>query len=172
LIVEDDEIFRNVLLRALGARGYEAIGASDGASACTIAADEHPGLAVVDMRLPDANGLEVVRDLVAILPECRILVLTGYGSIATAMESIKQGAVYYLSKPADVDSILAALGERESDSPGQPADLDTPSLARVEWEHIQRVLADCDGNISEAARRLHMHRRSLQRKLAKRPARH
>ena len=169
LIVEDDATFRNVLVRAFEDRGFEAVGAGDGQSALTIARTDSPEMAVVDLRLPDASGLDVVRELKKIDPSTVIVVLTGYGSIATALESIRLGALHYLTKPTDADRILAAfslgLSSRPRDLP-----LDTPSLARVEWEHIQRVLADCDGNVSEAARQLGMHRRSLQRKLSKYPA--
>ena len=107
-----------------------------------------------------------MRELVAADPQVRIVMLTGYGSIATAVDAVRAGAVNYLAKPADADQILAALNGTGSDGPGE---LPVPSLARVEWEHIQRILTDCDGNISEAARRLGIHRRSLQRKLGKLP---
>jgi two-component system response regulator RegA len=119
--------------------------------------------------------LEVVRELHRIDPSTRIVVLTGYGSIATALEAVRLGATHYLTKPADVDEIIAAL-DRDPREPADPSLADgelpeTPSLARVEWEHIQRVLTDCDGNITKAAERLGIHRRSLQRKLAKFPTR-
>jgi two-component system response regulator RegA len=119
--------------------------------------------------MPGRSGLELVRDLKKFAPATRVLVLTGFGSIATAVEAVKLGAVNYLSKPADADDILAALERGEADpleTPDAPAQ--APSLARAEWEHINRILADCGGNISEAARRLGIHRRSLQRKLRKR----
>jgi two-component system response regulator RegA len=120
------------------------------------------------MRLPDESGLEVVRRLKAIDPSTAIVVLTGYGSIATALESVRLGAAHYLTKPTDADRILAAFQHGLAARPRDLA-IDPPSLARVEWEHLNRVLTDCDGNISEAARQLGMHRRSLQRKLAKHP---
>ena len=168
LVVEDNEVFRSVLVGALEQRGYDAVGVADGAAALEAARHDSPEMAVVDLRLPDMSGLDVVRELKAIDQNTSIVVLTGYGSIATALEAIRLGAVHYLTKPTDADRILDAF---EHGLEARPRDLpvDTPSLARVEWEHIQRVLADCGGNISEAARVLSMHRRSLQRKLAKYP---
>lgn len=125
-------------------------------------------MAVVDLRLPDESGLDLVRQLKSIDASTAIVVLTGYGSIATALESVRLGATHYLTKPTDADRILAAF---QHGLASRPRDLRTelPSLARVEWEHLNRVLTDCDGNVSEAARQLGMHRRSLQRKLSKRP---
>ena len=173
LIVEDDEIFRQRLARAMTDRGLEVRTASDAPEALVEARKgEPPELAVVDLRMPGGSGLDVVRELKALEPAMRILVLTGYGSIVTAVEAIKLGATNYLTKPADADEILNVLQAGASDA-AQPssAGLPPPSLARTEWEHIQRVLADCGGNISEAARRLGLHRRSLQRKLGKNPPR-
>lgn len=171
LVVEDDDAFRRILVSAFEARGYEAQGVADAETAMTAARQDSPEMAVVDLRLGDRSGLDVVRELKAIDPSTSIVVLTGYGSIATALESIRLGAVHYLTKPTDPDRILAAfehgLAARPRDVP-----IDTPSLARVEWEHLHRVLTDCHGNISEAARQLGMHRKSLQRKLAKRPVPH
>jgi two-component system response regulator RegA len=164
LIVDDDEAFRERLVRAMRDRGYEATGVADHVAAIDAAREESPELAVVDLRLPGESGLAVVRDLKALDSSTVVIVLTGYGSIATAVESIKLGAASYLTKPADADQIVAAL---EGTQP--PEDAQAPSLARVEWEHIHRVLADCGGNVSQAARVLGIHRRSLQRKLAKRP---
>jgi two-component system response regulator RegA len=168
LVVEDDDVFRAVLVRALEARGYDVRAVADAPSALALAREDSPEMAVVDLRLNDDSGLDVVRGLKAIDASTAVVVLTGYGSIATALESIRLGAVHYLTKPTDPDRILAAF---ERGLAARPRDLpvDTPSLARVEWEHLQRVLTDCDGNISEAARVLGMHRKSLQRKLAKRP---
>jgi two-component system response regulator RegA len=164
LIVDDDSAFRERLVRAMRDRGFEATGAADHPSAIDAAREESPELAVVDLRLPGESGLAVVRDLKALDSSTIVVVLTGYGSIATAVESIKLGAASYLTKPADADQIVAAFEGT------QPADVaQAPSLARVEWEHIQRILSDCDGNVSHAARVLGIHRRSLQRKLAKRP---
>lgn len=168
LVVEDDNAFRHILVNAFRDRGYEAQGVPDAAAAIRAAEQDSPEMAVVDLRLPDDSGLEVVRRLKTIDPSTAIVVLTGYGSIATALESVRLGATHYLTKPTDADRILAAfqhgLGARPRDLTIEP-----PSLARVEWEHLHRVLTDCDGNISEAARQLGMHRRSLQRKLAKYP---
>jgi two-component system response regulator RegA len=170
LLVDDDAVYRERLAKAIAARGYEVRTAADAAEAAALAEADSPELAVLDLRMPGDSGLELLRRLKAIDPTTRVLMLTGYGSIATAMEAVRLGAVHYLTKPADVDDILAAF------NPGEPvgepsAGVETPSLARVEWEHIQRVLNDCEGNLSEAARRLGMHRRSLQRKASrKRPA--
>jgi two-component system response regulator RegA len=176
LLVDDDEVFRERLARAFAARGFEVGTAGDHAAAVAAARADSPELAIVDMRMPGPSGLEVVRDLHAIDPATRILVLTGYGSIATAVEAMRLGATTYLPKPADVDDILAALGRAGADAEhatGERLALPdgTPSLARVEWEHINRVLSDTGGNLSEAARRLGVHRRSLQRKLQKYPPR-
>ena len=172
LVVDDDEIFRTRLAHALASRGYEVFEAADAKAAVARASEESPELVVVDLRLPDGSGLEVVQALRAIDPQTRIVVLTSYGSIATALDAVRLGAIHYLTKPADVDAILRAFQRAD----GDPVDLavipdEPPSLARVEWEHLNRVLADCGGNISEAARRLGLHRRSLQRKLSKYPPR-
>lgn len=164
LVVDDDAPFRERLVRAMRDRGFEAVGVADHQSAIDSAGDDSPELALVDLRLPGQSGLEVVRDLKRLDPATVIVVLTGYGSIATAVESIKLGAASYLTKPADADQIVAAF-----DGVQPPETAEIPSLARVEWEHIQRVLTDCNGNVSQAARLLGMHRRSLQRKLAKLP---
>lgn len=168
LVVEDDESFRTMLVAALQRRGYDARGAESGEAALELAQQDSPEMAVVDLRLPGMSGLDVVRDLKRIDPATVVVVLTGYGSIATALEAIRLGAVHYLTKPTDADRVLEAFEHGLTALPRELA-VDTPSLARVEWEHIQRVLADCGGNISEAARALSMHRRSLQRKLAKFP---
>jgi two-component system, response regulator RegA len=169
LVVDDDEVFRNRLARALEDRGLAVAVAGDHPSALAEARKDSPELAIVDLKMPGRSGLEVVRDLRALDGGTRVLVLTGYGSIATAVEAIKLGAVQYLPKPADCDEILAAFGLTvEGAAPGAD-EPPTPTLARAEWEHIHRVLADCAGNISEAARRLGIHRRSLQRKLSKYP---
>jgi two-component system response regulator RegA len=168
LIVDDNDVFRTRLVRAFGDRGYEVRDAASHAAAIEQARGDSPELAIVDLRLPDRSGLEVVRDLKALDPATRIVVLTGYGSIATAVESMRLGAAQYLTKPVDADQIEAALTDTE---PPAPASRSVPTLARVEWEHIHRVLSDCGGNLSQAARLLGVHRRSLQRKLAKDPGR-
>lgn len=170
LLVDDDEAFRSRLALALRARNYEVREAADAAAAIDLARAETPERAIVDLRMPGASGLDLVRSLKALDPSTEIVVLTGYGSIATALDAVRLGARDYLAKPVDVDRIVAALeGVTDGDSPAPPID-ETPSLARVEWEHIQRVLSDCEGNVSEAARRLGVHRRSLQRKLFRYPA--
>lgn len=172
LVVDDDEVFRIRLARAFQTRGFQTIEADSWRTALDVARQTSPHLAVVDLRLPDRSGLEVVRDLKALNPEITIVVLTGYGSIATALEAVRLGATHYLPKPADVDDILAGCA-RATLPPGAPPTPapHVPSLARAEWEHINRVLADCGGNISRAADLLGIHRRSLQRKLAKYPVR-
>jgi len=171
LVVDDDATFRTRLVRAFESRGYEARAAADGAAAIELARAESPEYAVVDLRMPGGSGLDVVRELKAIDQATNVVVLTGYGSIATALEAVRLGATHYLTKPADVDEILAAFAraDRPADAPAT-VDHAVPSLARAEWEHISRVLTDCGGNITQAARLLGLHRRSLQRKLAKYPA--
>lgn len=167
LIVDDDERFRTRLMRAFAERGFEVSGVGSYDQAMAAAQQESPELAIVDLRLPGRSGLDVVAGLKAIDATTRIIVLTGYGSIATAVDSMKGGATTYLTKPVDADQIVAAFapeaGEEQAPSPA------VQTLARVEWEHIQRVLVDCDGNVSQAARLLGIHRRSLQRKLSKYP---
>jgi two-component system response regulator RegA len=166
LIVDDDERFRARLMRAFAERGLEVRGARDTEEALAIAQAETPELALVDLRLPGRSGLDLIRDLKELDTTTNVVVLTGYGSIATALESVRAGATTYLTKPVDADQILAAFDGVTARS---AAGSGVPSLARVEWEHIQRVLADCDGNVSQAARLLGIHRRSLQRKLSKHP---
>ncbi len=169
LLVDDDETFGERMSRALQSRGLLVTHVTTLASALRISDADSPELAVVDLRLPDGHGLDVVRHLHSIDETTRIIVLTGYGAIATAVESLKLGASDYLTKPIDADQLMAAF-ERDDDArTSSTRSFTVPSLARVEWEHIQRVLADCGGNISEAARALHMHRRSLQRKISKYP---
>jgi two-component system response regulator RegA len=171
LLVDDDQVFVERLGRALRERGYDVRIANDADAALVLAKAESPEFAVVDLRMPGRSGLELVRDMKSVDPATHILVLTGYGSIATAVEAIRLGARDYLPKPADVDDILAALHRGPDDKKVMPVDFQAPSLARTEWEHIHRVLSDCDGNVSEAARRLGIHRRSLQRKLQRYPPR-
>ncbi len=167
LVVDDDEPFRTRLVRALNARGFAATGAAGYDEALALASGDTPECALVDLKLSGRSGLDVVRDLKALDATTRVVVLTGYGSIATAVRSVKLGADAYLTKPVDADQIVAAFGEGAMVA--EEAGPAVQSLARVEWEHIQRVLADCDGNISQAARLLGIHRRSLQRKLLKNP---
>jgi two-component system response regulator RegA len=170
LIVDDDQMLRTRLAAAFERRGFDVRDAGSYEEALAMAESESPEYALVDLKLPGRSGLDIVRSIREIDAATRIVVLTGYGSIATAMQSVRLGAVNYLSKPADVDDILAAF-ERDEDAAGPPASTSfaPPSLARMEWEHINRVLADCGGNVSEAARLLKIHRRSLQRKLRKYP---
>jgi two-component system, response regulator RegA len=169
LLVDDNLAFRERLARSFRERGFEVLTAGNYEEAFEAAMLRKPQLAVVDLRMPGRSGLELVRDLKKQHPEIRVLVLTGFGSIATAIDAVRLGATNYLSKPADADDILAAFA-RGTAEPGEAPETthEVPSLARAEWEHIHRVLADCNGNISEAARRLGIHRRSLQRKLRKR----
>ena len=168
LLVDDDVTFSGALSGALTRRGFVVSTAVDYDAA--IAAAQHTAFAraVVDLRMPGRGGLEVVAELHRLLPKADIIVLTGYGSIATAVEAIKLGAMQYLTKPASADEILAAFARRAptTDLEDAPATVAKP-LEEVEWEHLQKVLTECGGNISEAARRLGMHRRSLQRKLAR-----
>ncbi len=171
LIVDDDELFRTRLALAFTRRGYESRTASGYGSALLSARSDSPELAVVDLRMDGRSGLEVLRDLLEVDSATKVVMLTGYGSISTAVEAMRLGATNFVPKPADADEILVAF-ERADAPPLQPSrDYDAPSLARAEWEHINRVLTDCGGNISETARRLGIHRRSLQRKLAKYPPR-
>jgi two-component system response regulator RegA len=167
--VDDDDALRQRLAQALERRGYSVRTAKSFDEGLALAQEESPELAVLDLKMPGKSGLDLLRELKAIDPTTKVVVLTGYGSIATAMEAVRAGAVHYLPKPADADEILAAFGQEASAVQGEARLFDAPSLARVEWEHIQRVLQDCQGNVSEAARRLGLHRQSLQRKLRKHP---
>lgn len=168
LLVDDEETFRKRLALAFSRRGFIVHEAGDFEEAVQVLGEWSPEMALIDLRMPGRTGLELVAEAKRLLPEIKIVVLTGYGSIATASQAIKLGAHYYLPKPADVDEILAAFANNSDLAIMIEQDeLSPPSLARVEWEHIQRVLADCDGNISETARKLNIHRRSLQRKLFK-----
>lgn len=171
LVVDDDEVFRDRLCRALTQRNWEAEAAADGEKALQYVRDRSPDLVLLDLRMSGRGGLDVVPDLRALDPSVTIIVLTGYGSIPTAISAMKKGADHYLSKPADADEILAVYDKLRSASTGEPETTPTtvPTLARVEWEHMQRVITDCEGNISQASRLLGIHRRSLQRKLAKYP---
>ncbi len=173
LIVDDDDRFRDRLCRAFEKRGYDVRAAADGASAVRLAEADSPELALVDLRLAGEWGLHVVRSLHKIDTSTRIIVLTAYGSIATAMEAVRLGAKDFLQKPATVDEIEVAFSKAGRDAEAEETisePNEVPSLARAEWEHINRVLTECDGNISQAARLLGLHRRSLQRKLAKFPS--
>jgi two-component system response regulator RegA len=170
LSVDDDDVFRNRVCRAFRQRGWEAHEASNADQAIDVAREVSPDLILLDLRMPGTSGLDIVRDLRNLDPTSTIVMLTGFGSIATAIAATKLGADHYLSKPVDVDEILVAYesarGPEHNESLPAPQ---VPSLARVEWEHIQRVLQECSGNISQAAKLLGIHRRSLQRKLSKYP---
>lgn len=170
LVVDDDEGLARFIVEVLTDAGHHAEAVSSAALARRRVEATGYDVVVTDLRMPGESGLDVVRDLKAHDPTMKVLVLTGYGSIATAVEAVRQGAVDYLTKPADVDQVLAAF-DRAEGGQGDPEAFTqrpgtAPSLARVEWEHIQRVLHDCEGNITKAARILGIHRRSLQRKLA------
>jgi two-component system response regulator RegA len=169
LIVEDDAPMRNRLGRALERRGFQIALAESIAEARKRIAEHAPSYAVIDMKLGDGSGLEVVTALRAARPDTRIVMLTGYGNIASAVAAVKAGAVDYLSKPADADMVAAALLSVCRPLPPPPEQ--PMSAERVRWEHIQRVFEQCNRNVSETARRLNMHRRTLQRILSKRAPR-
>ncbi len=169
LLVDDDEPFLKRLAKAMEKRGFVTETADSVAAGKEIALSRPPAYAVVDLRLEDGNGLDVVEALRERRPDCRIVVLTGYGAIATAVAAVKIGATDYLSKPADANEVTNALLSRGEALPAPPEN--PMSADRVRWEHIQRVYEMCDRNVSETARRLNMHRRTLQRILAKRSPR-
>lgn len=167
LLVDDDEVFRERLARALRDRGWQATTAAGHDQALTASLAQRFDFAIVDLRMPGLSGLSLIAPLRERMPQARVIVLTGYGSITSAVEALRAGAHDYLSKPVDADEVIAAL---TSDA-ARPAPESAPSLARAEWEHIQRILADCQHNISETARRLGITRRTLQLKLKKYPPR-
>lgn len=175
LIVDDDVTFARVLARALSSRGFAVESVHEAETAVALTRRLQPKFCVLDLKLGEHNGLQLIPQLREAAPGMRILLLTGYASIATAVEAIKRGAHDYLAKPVDADAVVRALTDADGSAPDGEQDVETPDaplpLRRLEWEHIQRVLNECDGNISETARRLGMHRRTLQRKLAKRPVR-
>ena len=172
LLVDDDEVFRERLATALRQRGQEVVTAPDGEAAIRVAAGGKLAAAVVDLRMPGMSGTELVPHLLRLHPDLRVVVLTGYGSIASAVEAMRLGAHNYVSKPADADDVLAAvMGDARAVDNGAGDAAPPPTLARAEWEHIQRVLADTGGNVSESARRLGITRRTLQLKLKKYPPR-
>jgi two-component system response regulator RegA len=170
LVVDDDEPYRARLARAFRERGLAVAEARSAEDALVVARGFRPDRAVLDLRMEGRSGIDLLADLRREHGETLdCIVLTGYGSIATALEAVRRGALDYLTKPADADEILRAFEKRDPE-PDDPRDASgVPSLHRVEWEHIQRVLAACDGNVSRAARLLGLHRRTLQRKLATRP---
>jgi len=170
LLADDDDVFRQRLARALVERGHQVIQAAIGKAALEWTLAEAPEDAVLDLKMPRMNGLEALREMMTARPALAVVILTGYGSIPTAMEAVRLGALDYLIKPTDVERILAVFLDPHGRGHAEAqVDMELPSLEMVEWEHIQRVLADCDQNISEAARTLGLHRRSLQRKLQKYP---
>ncbi len=166
LLVDDDEVFVKRLAKAMEKRGFVPETAGSVAAGRAIALARPPAYAVIDLRLEDGNGLDVVETLRERRPDCRIVVLTGYGAIATAVAAVKIGATDYLSKPADANDVMQALLAKGAAMPEPPEN--PMSADRVRWEHIQRVYEMCERNVSETARRLSMHRRTLQRILAKR----
>lgn len=169
LLVDDDEVFVQRLAKAMEKRGFDVVVAMSVAEGQAAAESRPPAYAVCDLRLEDGNGLDVVEVIREKRPDARVVVLTGYGAIATAVAAVKIGATDYLSKPADANDIVSALMATGSDLPPPPEN--PMSADRVRWEHIQRVYELCDRNVSETARRLNMHRRTLQRILAKRSPR-
>ena len=169
LVLDDDAPLRTRLGRALEQRGFEPILVGSVAEALAAVRTQPPAFAVLDMRLEDGTGLKVVEAVRDARPDAKIIMLTGYGNIATAVQAVKAGAVDYLSKPADADDVVRALLARGGDSPAPPEN--PMSADRVRWEHIQRIYELCNHNVSETARRLNMHRRTLQLILAKRAPR-
>lgn len=170
LLVDDDPVFCQVMARALHRRGFAVAVAGSVQQALQLAADRPPHYAVLDLRMPGEHGLKLIQPLLELAPAVRVLVLTGFASISTAVEAIKLGAHDYLPKPADADDVTRVLLGEQSERPA-PAPEQPLSVQRLEWEHIQRVLAENGGSVSATARALGMHRRTLQRKLAKRPVR-
>lgn len=170
LIVDDDVVFAQTLANSLQRRGYLTQIANDAERAIMLVRSRPFDAVVLDLRIATESGLHLIGPMKAACPHLRIVLLTGYASVATAVEAIKLGATHYLAKPASVDEILTALGRTDGDAEIELADAPL-SVDRIEWEHIQKVLADQDGNISAAARAMKMHRRTLQRKLSKRPTR-
>lgn len=170
LLVDDDETYCRVLKSALEKRDYEVLVANDVQKGIELAEQNLPEYAVIDLRIGHESGLELVKKLISLDANTACVMLTGFASIATAVEAIKLGAIHYLTKPANADEILAALHKNEGDTTVSISE-NPLSVKRLEWEHLQKILMQHDGNISAAARALNMHRRTLQRKLEKRPVR-
>ncbi|MCG9107923.1 response regulator [Laribacter hongkongensis] len=171
LLIDDDPVFLTMLARSLKRRGWDSLSAHDEAEALSLLAAPPAGIdgVLLDLNLAGYSGLRLIGPVREALPTVPVVVLTGYASIATAVDAIKLGATQYLAKPADTTAILAALAARAPETGRAPPPEQTMSLKRLSWEHVQRVLAEHDGNISATARALHMHRRTLQRMLQKRP---
>jgi two-component system response regulator RegA len=167
LLVDDNLLYVQTLQRSLARRGLETVFAQHAAQALELAREHQPSFALVDLKIGEESGLDLIEPLHAIRADMRILLVTGYASVATAVEAIKRGADHYLMKPVTAETLVRSLAEEAPDS-AEPENTMVP-LARVEWEHIQQALTETNGNISAAARLLGTHRRSLQRKLAKRP---
>lgn len=170
LLVDDDAVFVEVLARALGKRGFQVDTAREFQIALTVIEQRLHDFAVVDLKMPGGSGLALVERLKQRNPGMRIVVLTGFASVATAVEAIKLGAIHYLPKPADADEIVAAFGRDQGDT-GARVSSQPLSIERLEWEHIQKILSENASNVSATARALNMHRRTLQRKLGKKPSR-
>ena len=171
LIIDDDQSLCDVLSRALARHDYQVSVAHCIDDAKNIAEQQQLDFAVIDLRIGQESGLEAVNQMISINPEMKIVVLTGYASIATAVEAIKLGAKHYLTKPAEINDIIDGFGKEEGDTTLEPTE-NPMSVKRLEWEHLQKVLQEHDGNISAAARAMGMHRRTLQRKLQKKPVKH
>lgn len=171
LLVDDEEVFCEILCRSLSREGYEVEFACDVNSAIDKLIQFHFEFAVVDLRIGEESGLTLVKKIKDMSPDTRTIMLTGYASITTAVEAIKLGATHYLTKPAEVEDIIGAFGKVQGDDQVKPAE-NPLSVQRMEWEYIQKVLQEHNGNISAAARAMGMHRRTLQRKLQKRPVKH
>ncbi len=169
LIIDDDEAFCRTLCRTLERKGYEAFHALDSEQALHHANVRKPDLAVLDLRLGEESGLQLIKPLLGCVGRMRIVVLTGYASLTTAVKAVKLGALDYLAKPVDADTILCALNEKKIERQDDSSEWSPTPLKLLEWEHLQRVLAENNGNISATARQLGMHRRTLQRKLQKKP---
>ncbi|PQO38416.1 response regulator transcription factor [Blastopirellula marina] len=168
LLVDDDDILRNRLTRALASRGFDVYSAKTKEDAISQAEEAQPERAVLDLKMPETSGIEILKELLRVSPLTQTVILTGYGSITNAVEAVRLGAINYLTKPADADEILAAFENHATETPtSDPQNYNPQSLAEAEWEHIHRVLNDCGGNLSEAARLLDIPRRTLQRKLKK-----
>lgn len=169
LVIDDDPIFNAILVRTLERYGLTALGALDANSARQWAEETQAARIILDLNLNGSSGLALIPELLAINPDCRIVVLTGYASIATAVDAVKLGAIQYLAKPVEIEAILSAFEANAGPDFGLPISEEPLSVDRMEWEHIQRILSENEGNISATARALKMHRRTLQRKLSKHP---